>query len=451
LSLMEADKREVEAVRDKYNKLIEENKHFTKQVKELAELREQEVAAVEKKQQERRAEAAKNFMAKYQKETLEERLKFDIEQADALMKQGILNQEHYDFVLSTLRARYHEDVAKRDLDAARERDRLLKRLGVRNIEQQYAYELHELDSALANQLISYEEYLKAKELLDKEYRANYRKAQSEMWLKENAVLMENIAQTMRATRLMSDMVTSLKELELSRVEEVTKRQGESEEEYTKRKEAAEKERADIVKKYAYAEALMKIASIAATTAEAVMKSVSASPLTAGLPWSAINVAIGATQAGIAMAEAQKIKGYEDGFYPVIDQYNRKYKAGVMSNAKTGAINEPTILVGEKPEIIIDPKTKRHLEINYPEVIETIYQSAGRMRGYESGLYPQQKTMPTPAPIQSDNSSVDFLSMLAEIKDLFKRGSPAYFGESEIRKIRASIRAQEENEKKRILK
>ena len=451
LSNMEADQREIEAVRDKYQKLIDENLQFSSKVKELEALREQEITSIKAKQEERRAEAAKNYMAKFQKQSLEDRLRFETQQADELLRLGILNQEQYDFALTALREKYLEDVLKREEDAEREKARILRKLGTKTLQEQHQDELAELKNALNKKLITYEEYIDALDRLERIHRHETTKAEEETLKEKLQRYSEYVSNVASAIRDITGMISSMRDLELAGVKEVVRFKGETEDAFTLRKEAAEKERAEIVKKYAYREALGKVANIVASTAEAVMKSVSSSPTTFGLPWSAVNAAIGLTQAGIAMAQAQKIKGYEDGLYPVIDQYNRKYKAPVMSNAKTGPINEPTILVGEKPEIIIDPKTKKHLEINYPEVIETIYQSAGRMKGYESGYYPQSKTMPTPAPSKPESNNVDVMGILNRIEQLFKRGVPAYFGESEIRKIRASIRAQEENEKKRILK
>ena len=80
-----------------------------------------------------------------------------------------------------------------------------------------------------------------------------------------------------------------------------------------------------------------------------------------------------------------------GKYDVIGaQDGKKYNAGVMDSPGTGLISKPTILVGEQPEIIIDPPTTRNLQINYPEVIEAI--NYARTPQYYSGKYPVTSTL-----------------------------------------------------------
>jgi hypothetical protein len=77
------------------------------------------------------------------------------------------------------------------------------------------------------------------------------------------------------------------------------------------KEIEEKKNAElkeIQKKQADIELAINIANIIANTAAAVAKSVTASPLTFGLPWSAVNAAIGAVQIATAIAQRQAIQG-----------------------------------------------------------------------------------------------------------------------------------------------
>lgn len=75
-----------------------------------------------------------------------------------------------------------------------------------------------------------------------------------------------------------------------------------------------------------------------------------------------------------------------GKYDVLGaQDGKRYRAGVLDSPGTGVINSPSILVGEKPEIIIDPATTRNLQINYPHVLQAI--AAARVPQYASGSYP----------------------------------------------------------------
>ena len=98
---------------------------------------------------------------------------------------------------------------------------------------------------------------------------------------------------------------------------------------------------------------------------------------------------------------QPIPQYAKGRYDVIGQDDgRKYRAKVINDPGTRLITDPSILVGEKPEIIIDPATTRNLQMNYPGVIEAI--NMARMPQYASGSYPvatvketfSEKSIPT---------------------------------------------------------
>lgn len=89
-----------------------------------------------------------------------------------------------------------------------------------------------------------------------------------------------------------------------------------------------------------------------------------------------------------------------GKYDVIGaQDGKKYRAGVMDSPGTGLVNSPSILVGEKPEIIIDPATTRNLQINYPEVLQAI--AAARMPQFASGSYPGGSATVTERPLPSE--------------------------------------------------
>ena len=75
---------------------------------------------------------------------------------------------------------------------------------------------------------------------------------------------------------------------------------------------------------------LKIASIAINTAEAVMKSVAASPTTGGLPFSAFSAAMGIAQ--IAAVTAQK---YEGGTAPTMPDFNASSGAGASATQLGG--------------------------------------------------------------------------------------------------------------------
>lgn len=89
---------------------------------------------------------------------------------------------------------------------------------------------------------------------------------------------------------------------------------------------------------------------------------------------------------IAKIATTPLPQYYSGKYDVIGAKDgKKYSADVMDSPGTGLVNSPAILVGEKPEIIIDPPTTRNLQINYPEVIDAI--NYARVPQYGTGKYP----------------------------------------------------------------
>lgn len=96
---------------------------------------------------------------------------------------------------------------------------------------------------------------------------------------------------------------------------------------------------------------------------------------------------------IAKIATTPLPQYAMGSYDVLGaQDGKKYNAKVIDSPGTGLVNSPAILVGEKPEIIIDPYTTRNLQINYPEVLQAI--NAARMPQYASGSYPASVTRET---------------------------------------------------------
>lgn len=155
-------------------------------------------------------------------------------------------------------------------------------------------------------------------------------------------------------------------------------------------------------------------------------------------------AAAAVVAGLARVKSIKetpIQGYEEGLYPVRDQKGRKFNAGYISNAPTGKLNQPTILAGEKPEIIIDPLTTRHLEMNYPQVIDAIYASAARMRGYQSGHYPERTSSAAPNDaLYKEMAAVLATNMAAitELRQELREGIRAVYDDAQVRTIRERL-------------
>jgi hypothetical protein len=157
----------------------------------------------------------------------------------------------------------------------------------------------------------------------------------------------------------------------------------------------EKFNAEMDHKRAKRDKQIAIANIIQSTALGVMRAVAASPLTGGLPWSAIIGAMGALQLGLAVATPLPAKGFEDGFYgerPVRrSQDGKLFNAGYGGEPNSQLVKKPTMfLAGEGganfPEMIIDGRAFRNFR---PDFKDALYREIARAKGFESGYYPKE--------------------------------------------------------------
>lgn len=126
-----------------------------------------------------------------------------------------------------------------------------------------------------------------------------------------------------------------------------------------------------------------IFSAVINTASAVISALATPPPWLGIALSILIGAMGAVQ--IATIASEPMPQFAKGKYDVIGkQDGKKYSASVLDSPPTGLINSPSILVGEKPELIVDPATTKNLMVNYPHVIEAIH--SARMPQFASGDY-----------------------------------------------------------------
>lgn len=148
-------------------------------------------------------------------------------------------------------------------------------------------------------------------------------------------------------------------------------------------EDLDKKKRELAIKQAKREKSIALMSAIVNTAAAIVSALKTQPVWLGIVMAALVGVMGGLQ--IAKIATTPIPQYYSGKYDVIGQQdNKKYRAPVIDSPGTGLVNSPAILVGEKPEIIIDPYTTRNLQMNYPEVINAIM--AARMPQYASGQY-----------------------------------------------------------------
>ena len=121
---------------------------------------------------------------------------------------------------------------------------------------------------------------------------------------------------------------------------------------------------------------------------------------------AIAASVVTTAAQEAVIISQPMPQFEKGLYPAVGASDGEtYQANMISNVRTGMVNSPAILVGEKPEMVIDSPTLKRLSINFPEAINAIYAARqGGIPQYEMGLYPQYVN-------NTNNNNANFESMI----------------------------------------
>ena len=172
---------------------------------------------------------------------------------------------------------------------------------------------------------------------------------------------------------------------------------------------AEKEKAQAEAEYKRAknEKIGALFSIGVNTAIGVMKAVAASPLTGGLPWSAIIGGMGLLQAGMVLAQPLPAKGHEAGLYPEYvkrSQDGRVFQSKYQGKTRSGLVSDTShFLVAENgPEMIIDNKAWREMN---PAVKDSLIRELNGIKGFEKGLYNQEtKRIEVPAASSGVSSS-----------------------------------------------
>lgn len=171
----------------------------------------------------------------------------------------------------------------------------------------------------------------------------------------------------------------------------------------------DKKKRELAIKQAKREKATALMGAIVNTALAVVKALQTQPVWLGIVMAALVGLMGGLQ--IATIASEPIPQYARGRYDVIGaQDGKTYNAGVISNARTGILTQPTILAGEKPEIIIDTATTRKLMLNRPDVIQAIM--ANRVPQYAAGRYPQSMS----EVIKEKDLPAEFYNVLNNLSD-----------------------------------
>lgn len=228
----------------------------------------------------------------------------------------------------------------------------------------------------------------------------------------------------------------------------------TQEQYNKRvqqlDEETDQKKFEIELQQAKRQRAMALVNIAVNTAQAIMRIWADVPKfdfgSSSFILSALVAATGAMQAGAVMSQPLPTRGYEEGFYPVLRQQDKKpFSAQFGGNIQTGFYNKPTILVGEgagsMPEMIIDKQAFAQIS---PETKQALISELRLIKGFEKGLYSQlAQNNIAPPPASQSNSNELIMAMMALIsentavlKDLRDGGVIGKFYDKDMESFRA---------------
>lgn len=136
----------------------------------------------------------------------------------------------------------------------------------------------------------------------------------------------------------------------------------------------------------------------------------------------------------------KTPGYETGLYPIQRTDGKIFDSKLSNSSHTQLVTQPTYfsdadyLAGEGgPEIIIDTPTLKNLD---PSVIQKIYATAARTRGFEDGYYSSNETSSSSEDSPSGLDLSYLTSVLIRIDqklDMPLQAPPVLIGDAEIQR------------------
>ena len=171
----------------------------------------------------------------------------------------------------------------------------------------------------------------------------------------------------------------------------------------------ERKKQEMVLKKAKQDRIAALFGIATNTALGIMQSVALSPLTGGMPWTAIVGALGALQAAFVLSQPlPEVEGAEDGYYPTIREQDGKMFNAKRRTLKSGLYSEPTVLVGEgnKTELVVDSRTLKRIN---PTIQQEYMREIQRVKGYETGMIPSATSS------GNDQMLVQAMQVMAEVR------------------------------------
>jgi TP901 family phage tail tape measure protein len=169
---------------------------------------------------------------------------------------------------------------------------------------------------------------------------------------------------------------------------------------------------------------MNVATILGNQAVAVSKALAQGGFVLGIPWAGIVATFAGLQLAAALAQPLPAKGFEKGYYGNTmavrrEQDGKLFNAGFGGQSRSGVVDKPTVfLAGEGgknfPELIINGPDLKQFN---PDLKNSLYRELGRIRGFESGYYPDN---PQPGGSGDDGTKAMMISVLNRTADILER-------------------------------
>ncbi len=301
LAKQDLDEQEIQKIKDKYAKLLAVAKQGSKEEGQLLALQDQEINAKRLEQAEAFEQAKEEVRKKYNLLTNEEKQTQELDALKSLYEKQLVSEEEYQIAKKGIEDAYklqkeEEAQEAREAEAERIEEELASILENDELTDRERYDA---------QLSRLQEFLNAKQISEEEYEKRVDKIKTKY-------LQSQLQKSQVIFGALGNLVASAKEAELNNIAEVTQKRGESEEDFVKRKEEAEKKKKEINKKYAGIELLVTIGKTVASTALGIIRAYSDLGPIAGSIFAGIVGTVGAIQIAQAKKQYDNVKSYSTG-------------------------------------------------------------------------------------------------------------------------------------------
>jgi len=365
LQKLKETQEKLQAIQDKYfqNNALKAKADQRKLAQELSDIKfddlfiemEQEFAETEKFEQ-----AKLQLRRQYGLVTIEEDKRKELDLVRQGYADGLLSYEEYEAAKADI-ANYYRQL-KIEQDLVDEEEETVKKEA----------ELEQLEMDRENGLLNEEQYQAAKNEIIKKYADEEKKIQAEKY----AELVQTARQYAGAV---SGVLGALSGYYESQKQRELKAAGDN-----------EQKKEQITRKYAKKQQRIQLIQAIINTALGITSALTAEP-----PASFIMAALAAIMGGIQIATISQ-QQFAKGRYPVRGADDGRLYNATVSAGTTGIYSEPTItpgfgLYGETadPEMVIDGKTFRNIQLNTPELIPAIM--SHRVPQYAAGDYSSANT------------------------------------------------------------